>query len=102
MYKSTTASTMGRMSIHFPTRDFFHLTLHEARTPYSSSSSIYTHTHIHTSLYSDQFQRTDLAHEEEVALGHGAVRLQEVRLEVHVEQVARHALCVCMDGLVYI
>lgn len=46
--------------------------------------------------------RTDLAHEEEVALGDGAVRLQEVRLEVHVEQVACHALCVCVEGLVCI
>mmetsp|Transcript_1537 Transcript_1537/g.3370 ORF Transcript_1537/g.3370 Transcript_1537/m.3370 type:complete len:200 (+) Transcript_1537:2059-2658(+) len=37
-------------------------------------------------------------HEEEVALLHGAVGLEEVRLEVHVEQVPRHALDGVVDG----
>jgi len=32
-----------------------------------------------------------LSDEEEVALGDGAVGLKEVRLQVHVEQVAGHA-----------
>ena len=43
---------------------------------------------------------THLADEEEVALGHGAVGLEEVGLEVHVEEVARHALWVgCVWGV---
>lgn len=46
--------------------------------------------------YMHAYRCAYLAHEEEVALGDGAVGLQEVRLEVHVEQVARHALCVCL------
>ena len=33
-----------------------------------------------------------LSDEEEVTLGHRAVGLQEIRLEVHIEQVTSHAL----------
>ena len=41
---------------------------------------------------SDQLTGTYLSYEEQVALLDGAVGLQEVRLEVHVEQVSRHAV----------
>ena len=43
--------------------------------------------HTTTTKQKQTRERAHLSHEEEVSLLHGAVGLQEVRLEVHIEQV---------------